>query len=155
MARYKRRYSSDRKADYIIPMLALLFVSILFVLVISSRQSSLEFLFVAAFSGLVIYWVKEIKRMSGAEEPKRISKEAGKRDWVYDLIKNKDETIFVAEVPGPEDQIDVKMSGGTLYIKGSQDFKKDIPLELADSEYVQIRDYRYHNGVLTVRIQKV
>ena len=33
-------------------------------------------------------------------------------------------TVFVAEVPGPEDKIAVRLIDGILYIRGSQGFFK-------------------------------
>ena len=32
------------------------------------------------------------------------------KNWVYDLIKGEGEFVFVAEVPGPEDKIAVRLS---------------------------------------------
>jgi HSP20 family protein len=61
--------------------------------------------------------------------------------------------VFVAEVPGPEDQINVRLTNGLLRIKGGQNFARDVPLEL--SQEMGISDYKYRNGVLTIRIQKV
>lgn len=86
-------------------------------------------------------------------EEKRLAKEIEQKDWVYDLIKNNDEMVFVAEVPGPEDQINVKLIEGLLRIKGGQNFVRDVPLEL--TQEMGISDYKYRNGVLTIKIQKV
>jgi HSP20 family protein len=68
------------------------------------------------------------------------------------LIKNNDEMVFVAEVPGPEEQINVRLSSGLLRIKSGQNFAKDIPLELTKD--MGISDYKYRNGVLTIKIQR-
>jgi HSP20 family molecular chaperone IbpA len=76
------------------------------------------------------------------------------KDWVYDLIKNSDgATVFVAEVPGPEDQINVRLVSGILKIKGGQNFSRDVQLDMVDE--IGISDYKYRNGVLTIRMQKV
>lgn len=91
--------------------------------------------------------------MMSRSEEKKLAKEIEQKDWVYDLIKNKDEMVFVAEVPGPEDQINVKLIEGLLRIKGGQNFAKDVPLEL--TQEMGIADYKYRNGVLTIKIQKV
>ena len=110
------------------------------------------FIFLAIASGLMIYWVREVRIMARSEE-KRLSKEIEQKDWVYDLIKNNDEMVFVAEVPGPEDQINIRLTEGLLRIKGGQNFSKDVPLEL--TQEMGISDYKYRNGVLTIKIQKV
>ena len=75
------------------------------------------------------------------------------KDWVYDLIKNNDSMVFVAEVPGPEDQINVRLLAGMLKIKGGQNFARDVQLDAASE--MGISDYKYRNGVLTIKIQKV
>jgi HSP20 family protein len=141
--------------DFIVPLLALLFIGIMFVMLARS-QGSIGFLFLAVASGLMIYWVREIKLMARSEEQMMMLRGEAEqqKDWVYDLIKdNNDEVVFVAEVPGPEDQINVRLTNGLLRIKSGQNFARDVPLEL--SQEMGISDYKYRNGVLTIRIQKV
>ena len=141
--------------DFIVPLLALLFIGIMFVMLARS-QGSIGLLFLAVASGLMIYWVREIKLMARSEEQMMMLRGEAEqqKDWVYDLIKdNNDEMVFVAEVPGPEDQINVRLTNGLLRIKGGQNFAQDVPLEL--SQEMGISDYKYRNGVLTIRIQKV
>jgi HSP20 family molecular chaperone IbpA len=123
----------------------------MFVLLARS-QGGIGFVFLAIAAGLMIYWVREVRLMARAEE-KKLAKEIEEKDWVYDLIKNNDGMVFVAEVPGPEDQINVKLIEGLLRIKGGQNFAKDVPLEL--TQEMGISDYKYRNGVLTIKIQKV
>lgn len=141
--------------DFIVPLLALLFIGIMFVMLARS-QGGIGFLFLAVASGLIIYWVREIKLMARSEEQMMMLRGEAEqqKDWVYDLIKdNNDEMVFIAEVPGPEDQINVRLTNGLLRIKGGQNFARDVPLEL--SQEMGISDYKYRNGVLTIRIQKV
>ena len=123
----------------------------MFVLLARS-QGGIGFIFLAIASGLMIYWVREVRMMARAEE-RRLGKEIEQKDWVYDLIKNNNEMVFVAEVPGPEDQINVRLVEGLLRIKGGQNFSRDVPLEL--TQEMGISDYKYRNGVLTIKIQKV
>jgi HSP20 family protein len=115
-------------------------------------QGGVGFIFLAIASGLMIYWVREARMMARSEESK-LAKEIKQKDWVYDLIKNKNEMVFVAEVPGPEDQINVRLLEGLLHIKCGQNFTRDVRLEL--TEEMGISDYKYRNGVLTIKIQKV
>src|SRR3989344_5739094 len=86
------------------------------------------------------------------EKPKYTSHEAETKNWVYDLIKGEQEVVFVAEVPGPEDKIMVRLVEGILYIRGSNHFSKEVPIE--GSQDMQIVDFKYRNGVLTLRIKK-
>jgi HSP20 family molecular chaperone IbpA len=123
----------------------------MFVLLARS-QGGIGFIFLAIASGLMVYWVREVRMMSRSEESK-LAKEIEEKDWVYDLIKNNDEMVFVAEVPGPEEHIHVKLIEGLLRIKGGQNFNKEVPLEL--TQEMGISDYKYRNGVLTIKIQKV
>ena len=123
----------------------------MFVLLARS-QGGVGFIFLVIASGLMIYWVREVRLMSRSEESK-LAREIEQKDWVYDLIKNDREMVFVAEVPGPEDQISIRLTEGLLRIKGGQNFTKDVPLELTHE--VGISDYKYRNGVLTIKIQKV
>ena len=119
---------------------------------LARSQDGASFIFLAVASGLIIYWIKEARRMTGSEE-RVMSKEVDqKNDWVYDLIKNNGETVFVAEVPGPEEQINVHLINGLLRIKGGHNFVKEIPIELTKD--MGISYYRYRNGVLTIKIQR-
>jgi HSP20 family molecular chaperone IbpA len=73
------------------------------------------------------------------------------KNWVYDLIKGENEFVFVSEVPGPEDKIAVRLVDGMLYIRGTGGFSKEIPIE--GVKEMQIFDFKYRNGVLTLRIK--
>ena len=77
------------------------------------------------------------------------------RSWVYDLIKGDEgDYVFVAEVPGPEDKvIAVRLIDGILIPKRFwQDFQRKFHIE-GSNEHADINDFRYRNGVLTLRIK--
>ncbi|HZT34439.1 MAG TPA: Hsp20/alpha crystallin family protein, partial [Nitrososphaera sp.] len=118
-------------------------------------QNGTSFILVTVAAGFIVYWVREIRKMSSpAEQKVAMPRNVEQKDWVYDLIKNSDgATVFVAEVPGPEDQINVRLVSGILKIKGGQNFSRDVQLDMADE--IGISDYKYRNGVLTIRMQKV
>ncbi len=78
-------------------------------------------------------------------------KNGEEKPWIFDLIQLKNEMMFVAEIPGPEDEIDAKLSGGILKIKGGHNFAKSIPLR--STSHMIISECKYRNGVLTLRIQ--
>jgi HSP20 family molecular chaperone IbpA len=150
-------------------------------------QNGSGFIFATAAAALVIYWVYEVRKMSGPAEKQKmaISLDADqRRDWFYDLIKNNDDAmVFVAEVPGPEEKINVQLSAGILKIKGGQNFSKAVQIEMPSqsssssssppppsssspssssssssataAENMGISEYKYRNGVLTVKIQKM
>ena len=89
--------------------------------------------------------------MTKEQKPKYSMREQESKNWVYDLIKDEGEFVFVAEVPGPEDKIMVRLVDGILYIRGNGGFAKEVPIE--GSNDMQIFDFKYRNGVLTLRIK--
>jgi len=78
------------------------------------------------------------------------SKRSRGKDWIYDLIKGDKQFVFVAEVPGPDDKIMVRLIDGMLYVRGTGGFSKEVPIE--GSNEMRISDFKYSNGVLTLRI---
>ena len=78
------------------------------------------------------------------------SKRSRGKDWVYDLIKGENQFVFVADVPGPDDKIMVRLIDGMLYVRGTGGFSKEVPIE--GSNEMRISDFKYSNGVLTLRI---
>ena len=78
------------------------------------------------------------------------SKRSRGKDWVYDLIKGDKQFVFVADVPGPDDKIMVRLIDGMLYVRGTGGFSKEVPIE--GSNEMRISDFKYSNGVLTLRI---
>lgn len=153
MARYKKRYTYDKSMEFIIPLLALLFLSVMYFLVVRMKQGYVGFIFLAAASILMIYWVRELKKMVRTEEPRPMPKEVEQKSWVYDLIKGNEELVFVAEVPGPEDEVNVRLINGVLNIRGGQNFARDVQLDV--TEDMGIAEFKYRNGVLTLKIRKI
>ena len=84
------------------------------------------------------------------QKPKFIAREVEAKNWVYDLIKGDKQFVFVSEVPGPDDKIMVRLIDGILYVRGSGGFSKEVVIE--NSNEMQISDFKYRNGVLTLRI---
>ena len=82
--------------------------------------------------------------------PKFIAREAEAKIGFYDLIKGDKQFVFVAEVPGPDDKIMVRLIDGMLYVRGTGGFSKEVPIE--GSNEMRISDFKYSNGVLTLRI---
>jgi len=78
------------------------------------------------------------------------SKRSRGKDWVYDLIKGDKQFVFVAEVPGPDDKIMVRLTDGMLNVRGTGGFSKEVSIE--GSKEMQVSDFKYRNGVLTLRI---
>ncbi len=118
-----------------------------------AESGYVSFILIGAAAISMIYWVKVIKKMANDQKPATFNqgREQETKNWVYDLIKGEEEFVFVAEVPGPEDKIAVRFVDGVLYVRGTGGFSKEIPIEGANE--MQIFDFKYRNGVLTLRIK--
>ena len=142
---------NEQSLNFIIPIVVLLLIGMLYVMTQRADTHFANFVLIGAGAITAIYWISVIKKM--AKEvvvPKFSAREAEAKNWVYDLIKGEDEMVFVAEVPGPDDKIMVRLIDGILYVRGSSHFSKEIPIE--GSNQMQITDFKYRNGVLTLKI---
>ena len=142
---------NEQSLNFIIPIVVLLLIGMLYVMTQRADTHFANFVLIGAGAITAIYWISVIKKM--AKEvvvPKFSAREAEAKNWVYDLIKGEDEMVFVAEVPGPDDKIMVRLIDGILYVRGSSRFSKEIPIE--GSSQMQITDFKYRNGVLTLKI---
>lgn len=111
-----------------------------------------SFILIGAAAITMFYWVRVLKKITVDQTPRYTPREQETKNWVYDLIKGEGEFVFVAEVPGPEDKIMVRLIDGILYLRGAGNFSKEVPIE--GSNDMQIFDFKYRNGVLTLRIRR-
>jgi len=153
LASYKGTYSTEQSLNFIIPIILILFVGIIYVMTQRSGSGFVSFILIGAAAITMIYWTKVLKKMTKEQKPKYTIREQESKRWVYDLIKGEQEFVFVAEVPGPEDKIMVRLIEGVLYVRGSGGFSKEVPIE--GSSDMQIFDFKYRNGVLTLRVKKL
>lgn len=152
MASYKGAYSNEQSLNFVIPIMIILFVGIIYVMSQRSGTGFVSFILIGAAAIPMFYWTRVLLKMTKELKPKYKIREQEAKDWVYDLIKSEQDFVFVAEVPGPEDKIMVRLIDSTLYIHGSAGFSKEVPIE--DSHDMQISDFKYRNGVLTLKIKK-
>lgn len=153
MASYKGTYSNEQSLNYVIPIMVMLFLGIVYIMSQRSGLGFVSFILIGAASFTMIYWVIVLKKMTKDQKPKYAPREQETKSWVYDLIKGDEEIIFVSEVPGPEDKVMVRLIDGILYVRGSSNFSKEVPIE--GSNEMKINDFKYRNGVLTLRIKKL
>jgi len=153
LASYKGTYSNEQSLNYVIPIMVILFLGIIYVMSQRTGLGFVSFILIGVAAITMIYWVRVLKKMTKEQKPKYRAREQETKSWVYDLIKGDEEIVFVAEVPGPEDKVTVRLIDGILYIRGSGGFSKEIPIE--GSTERQIHDFKYRNGVLTLRIKKL
>ncbi|MEX0639862.1 MAG: Hsp20/alpha crystallin family protein [Nitrosopumilaceae archaeon] len=153
MASYKGTYSNEQSLNYVIPIMIVLFLGIVYIMSQRSGLGFVSFILIGAAAFTMIYWVIVLKKMTKDQKPKYTAREQETKSWVYDLIKGDEEIIFVSEVPGPEDKVTVRLVDGILYIRGSSNFSKEVTIE--GSNEMKINDFKYRNGVLTLRIKKL
>ncbi len=153
MSSYTGTYSNEQSLNFAIPIAVMLFLGVLYMMSQRPDTAFVSFILIAAAAVTMLYWVRVLKKLSLTQKPKYAAREQETKNWVYDLIKGEGEFVFVAEVPGPEDKIMVRLIDGILYIRGSGGFSKEVPIEGSDE--MQINDFKYRNGVLTLRIRRL
>ena len=133
--------------------MVLLFLGVVYIMSLRANQGYVSFILIGSAAVVMIYWVRVLKNMTKNVQPQYTAKESDTKNWVYDLIKGENEIVFVAEVPGPEDVVSVRLIDGILYIRGAGRFSKEVPIEVTPD--MGIHDFKYRNGVLTLRIRKL
>ena len=152
LASYKGAYSNEQSLNFVIPIIVILFFGIIYIMTQRADSGFTSFILIGAAALTIFFWVRVLKKMTKDQKPLYSKiREQETKNWVYDLIKGENEFVFVAEVPGPEDKIAVRLIDGILYIRGTGGFSKEIPID--DAKEMQIFDFKYRNGVLTLRIK--
>ena len=143
-------YTNEKSLNFVVPIVVLLFIGIIYIMTQREDGSFVNFILVGVATITTVYWVHIIKKILKNVKPKYTAREAEAKNWVYDLIKGDNQFVFVAEVPGPDDKIMVRLIDGILYVRGSGGFSKEVQIE--GSNQMKISDFKYRNGVLTLRI---
>jgi len=153
LSSYKKTYSNEQSLNFVIPIIVILFLGIIYIMSQRADSGHISFILIGGAAITMIYWIRVIKKIAVEQKPTTYeqAREQETKNWVYDLIKGEEEFVFVAEVPGPEDKIAVRLVDGILYVRGTSGFSKEIPIEGANE--MQIFDFKYRNGVLTLRIK--
>ena len=142
--------TNENSLNFIIPIIVLVVIGAIYVMSLKSDSSFANFILIGVAAITTFYWVHILKKMTKDQKPKFKVREAEAKNWVYDLIKGDNQFVFVAEVPGPDDKIMVRLIDGILYVRGSGGFSKEVVIE--GSNEMQISDFKYRNGVLTLKI---
>ncbi len=143
-------YSVEKSLNFAIPIVVLLCIGVVYMMSQRAEANFVNFILIGVATITTIYWVRVLKKMLKNVKPKYTAREAEAKNWVYDLIKGENQFVFVAEVPGPDDKIMVRLIDGILYVRSSGGFSKEVVIE--NSNEMQISDFKYRNGVLTLRI---
>jgi hypothetical protein len=143
-------YAIEKSLNFVIPIVVLLCIGVVYVMSQRAEGNFVNFILIGVATITTFYWVRVLKKMLKNVKPKYTAREAEAKNWVYDLIKGENQFVFVAEVPGPDDKIMVRLIEGILYIRGTGGFSKEVQIE--GSNKMKISDFKYRNGVLTLRI---
>ena len=130
LSKYNAPTISDGKSlNFVIPILLLIFFGVIYAMTLRGDNGFVSFILIGIALVTIVYWTGVIKKMVTTNKPKFKARATESKDWVYDLIKGDQETVFVAEVPGPEEKIMVRLIDKVLYVRGSQGFSKEVPIE--------------------------
>jgi len=140
----------EKSLNFVIPIVVLLCIGVVYVMSQRAEGNFVNFILIGVATITTIYWVWVLKKMLKNVKPKYTAREAEAKNWVYDLIKGENQFVFVAEVPGPDDKIMVRLIDEILYVRDSSGFSKEVVIE--NSNEMQISDFKYRNGILTLRI---
>jgi len=143
-------YTIEKSLNFVIPIVVLLCIGVVYVMSQRAEGNFVNFILIGVATITTFYWVRVLKKMLKNVKPKYTAREAEAKNWVYDLIKGENQFVFVAEVPGPDDKIMVRLIEGILYVRGTGGFSKEVRIE--GSNLMKISDFKYRNGVLTLRI---
>ena len=142
--------TNEKSLNFIIPIIVLVVIGVIYVMSLKSDSNFANFILIGVAAITTFYWVHILKKMTKDQKPKFVARETEAKNWVYDLIKGDKQFVFVSEVPGPDDKIMVRLIDGILYVRGSGGFSKEVVIE--NSNEMQISDFKYRNGVLTLKI---
>ncbi len=140
----------EKSLNFVIPIVVLLCIGVVYMMSQRAEVFSVNFILIGVATITTFYWVRVLKKMLKNVKPKYTAREAEAKNWVYDLIKGENQFVFVAEVPGPDDKIMVRLIEGILYVRGTGGFSKEVRIE--GSNQMKISEFKYRNGVLTLRI---
>ena len=143
-------YTIEKSLNFVIPIVVLLCIGVVYMMSQRAEGNFVNFILIGVATITTFYWVRVLKKMLKNVKPKYTAREAEAKNWVYDLIKGENQFVFVAEVPGPDDKIMVRLIEGILYVRGTGGFSKEVQIE--GSNLMKISDFKYRNGVLTLRI---
>lgn len=148
MSTYKSAYN-EKTVGQVVPIIIIVLVGVLYFLA-AQGDNDVSFILIGIGALVMIFWARVIKKTIMSNAPRFTPREQETKNWMYDLFQGDSEYVFVAEVPGPEEKIVVRLIDAVLYIRGNGGFYREVPVK--GSSQMQITDFQYKNGVLTLRI---
>ncbi|MCD6125447.1 MAG: hypothetical protein J7J19_00360 [Thaumarchaeota archaeon] len=132
----------EEVSKLILGILATLLLLILFSLMLRLGRGILGLILIGIIALLGLYWFKEVRKALKTYRPKI--------EYPLELVENGDLLILTAQVPGPEEEVSVKILGRKLLIRGGKGFKKTVKLPYP----VKILKRSYVNGILHLQFIK-
>ncbi|MEM2905401.1 MAG: hypothetical protein QW057_00730 [Candidatus Bathyarchaeia archaeon] len=134
-----RREPSEAGIIFVIALaIGLAVIAIIAVRFVRVQRGLLGPILAVAAAALLVYWLRELLIPS---RPR----------WLFDILEDENEITLVAEVPGPEDEVEVKLEGRRVVIKGGGGFRRTVKL----GEKAEIIERSYVNGVLNLRLRRL
>ena len=143
----KRRRKKPDELINILSIISIAVVALLLILLFKVKGGILGVVLGTIAVATLIYWLKEIKKIFREEK----AYPTGEAEWFYDLINEGEGVTLIAKVPGPAEEVKVKLRKGVLEIRGGGNFVRRVQVP----KEVQLQSKSYINGVLHVRLQKV
>ncbi|MCZ6648810.1 MAG: hypothetical protein ACE1ZC_04935 [Nitrososphaerales archaeon] len=150
MSRQKRFSLSDDTLNFFLVISGLIVVSSVVLIVTRFQRGIFAFIISGLAVLLLVYWLFELRKTI-KDGPVTIRKGKERREWVYDLISAKDEITFLAEVPGPDDEVRIELKDKKLRVIAPRGFFREVELPTQ----VEIIESRCVNGILNVRFRRV
>ena len=130
----------EEASKLILGILATLLLLILFSLMLRLGRGVLGLILIGVIVLLGVYWFKEVKKALKTYRP-RI-------EYPLELVEDGDLLTLTAQVPGPEEEVSIKISGRKLLIRGGRGFKRVVKLPYP----VKILKRSYINGILHLKL---
>ena len=130
----------EESSKLLLGILAILLLLLLFSLTLRIGRGVLGLILIGVIILLGVYWFKEVEKALKTYRP-RIK-------YPLELVEDGDLLTLTAQVPGPEEQVSVKISGRKLLIRGGRGFKRVVKLPYP----AKILKRSYVNGILHLKL---
>lgn len=144
--RVRGNYINDIASMFVL-VTGVFLIGVLLLFLIRVQRGLLGLILAGLAAALVIYWMREIRQMVKGE----FEAAPPAKKWTYDIIEGNDLVTFVAEVPGPTEEVKVELRDKSLAVFGGEGFKKKV----AVPKGLILDDTSYVNGILNVRLNRL
>ena len=140
----------DDMLNLFLTLLGVIILSVVVILVTRFQHGLFAFIISGVAGVLIVYWLIELKKTI-RNTPVTVRRAREQKQWDYDIISANDEITFIAEVPGPDDDIKIELKDRKLKVIGSRSFSRVVELPVQ----VEIIESRCINGILNVKFRRL